>query len=138
MAKGDDALAAMIAEPLAPFEGRDVKRSAITIPGAGGGLREALAFEPVSLKKGQRVYVLLETYVDDVKFETIKSKGEDTGADTRVHILKVAKEGATFVDPEFAVSHLAEQRERIQLLREKAAGIQRLDVEGDGQDTTAE
>lgn len=122
----DDLLAALVTTPLTPFEGRDVLRAAIEIPGAAGGLREAMKFEPLEMHTGQEMYVLLKTKVGKIRFDPIK----DTEAFARVHVLNASE--ATFVEAAFAEEHLTEQRDRIRVLREKAAGVAGLDDPVDG------
>lgn len=119
--------AAPAAEPgkLSPFEGKDVLRAAIEIPNAAGALREAMKFEPVELHHGAKVYVVLECDVAKVRFDPVK----DTDALARVHVFDAI--GATMVDADLVRSHLDAQRERIQLAKEEAEGVQRVPFDGD-------
>jgi hypothetical protein len=117
----DDELARLVTKPLGDFEGNSVRGAAIEIPGAAGGLREAMRFEPLAFHKGDEVYVVIKTSVDKIRHDPIK----DTDDWTRVHILKA--EQAAFVDGDFAEQYLADQRDRIRRLREEALGVQTLD-----------
>lgn len=137
MDKADRELAALVAKQLTPFESRDVTGCAVEVRKVGGGLSPAVAFAPVELHYGQKVYVLFEAEVGSVRFDPIMAKdGGDTGASKRVHILAVTSGGATFVDPQVGRPLILEQRERIELLREEALGVQRLELgeqSGDGE-----
>lgn len=116
----DDLLAALVAQPLTPFAGRDVISSAIEVPSAAGGLREAMKFAPVEFDIDEEVYVLLRCTVKKVRYQKIK----DTEALSRIHIF--ASDEATFVDGTFAETHLTAQRDKLRRLREEAQGISQL------------
>lgn len=111
---------------LGDFEGDDVLQSGIEIPGAAGGLRDAMAVDPVRLSKDDEVFIVLRCTVAKVRFEPIK----DTDALRRVHIL--AADEATFVDGDLVREHLAAQSDRIQRAKEAAAGVSRLEFVEDG------
>lgn len=99
------------------FEGQKVLAAGIEIPGAAGGLREALGVDPVQLHKGDEVFVLLRCTTDKVRFDPVK----DTAGLRRVHILAV--EEGMLVDGELVEEHLAASRARIaeaKLAREAA------------------
>lgn len=89
------------------FEGQQVLAAGIEIPGAAGGLREALGVDPVQLHKGDEVFVLLRCTTDKVRFDPVK----DTAGLRRVHILAV--EEGMLVDGELVAEHLAASRARI-------------------------
>jgi hypothetical protein len=111
------------ARPLSPFEGRDVVAAAIEIPGAAGGLREAMKFVPGELQHDDEVYVVLHCRVKKVRFDEIK---DDEGL-TRVHVFDV--DSAALVDGGLVRDHLDAQNERIRLAKEQAEGIQRLGLD---------
>lgn len=112
---------------LDPFEGEPVSSAGMEIPGAAGGLREAMKLDPVQLHKGQRVIVVLDTTVEKIRFDPLK----DSDGWKRVHILGVEQgliaavsggddgdeldggEAAQFID-----ALLAEQRLRIKAARD--------------------
>jgi hypothetical protein len=71
------------ATQLDPFEGQPVLSVGMEIPGAAGGLRESMKLDPVQLHKGERVYVVLETTVDKIRFDPVK----DSDGWKRVHVL---------------------------------------------------
>ena len=123
-ALNDAVLVALLDPHLTSFEGREVMRSTIAIRNAGDGLSEAMKFEPIELHQGQRVYVVLECDVSEVSFPQIK----DTDALSRKHVLRAG--AATLVDGAIVLEHITAQRDRIQRLREKAQGIERLDFDG--------
>lgn len=89
------------------FEGQQVLAVGIEIPGAAGGLREALNVDPVQLHKGDVAYVLLKTTTGKIRFDPVK----DTQGLRRVHILEV--EEGMLVDGALVDEHLAGQRARI-------------------------
>lgn len=120
---------------LTPFEGIEVARSKVEIRGVGGGLQEALDFAPIELAKGQRVRVVMDLECAEVHFKAVR----DADVWTRVHVMRLADEtSAAFVDGDLDVQvqkFLLGQGERIRLVQEQAAGIQRLDdVWDDGED----
>jgi hypothetical protein len=133
---------------LTTFEGRPVVQSAIEIPGAGGGLRDALSVEPREWHKGQRVVVVLDTTVDKIRFDSLKEQGEDLGEDRRVHVLSVDQ--ATIVSPELVEAHLSAQAAKIaqakaaakeldgQTSLDEVAGPSPVDVEAAGPSARAE
>lgn len=117
---------------LTPFEGSAVRKVGIEIPGAAGGLREALKFEPVELHKGETVYVVLECTVAKVRFDPTDKDDLLESDWTRVHVLDT--ESAALVDGNVVAEHLAEQKRRLQRAKEAAQGIDPLangDVKAD-------
>lgn len=92
---------------LTPFEGRQVLSTGIEIPGAAGGLRDSLAVDPFEGHQGTKVFVLLETTVDKLRFDPVK----DTDGWKRVHILAV--ELGLIVDAQDVEAMVAAQRVRI-------------------------
>lgn len=111
---------------LSPFEGNEVVAAKIEIPGAAGGLRDAMRTDPVELHQGDRVYVLLETDVAKVRFEPV-DKENPAGPQARVHVLDVLV--GTIVDEGLAGDAITAQRERILEAKEAEAGIQRIPFE---------
>ncbi len=108
---------------LTPFEGLPVVQVGIEIPGAAGGLREAVKIEPQEFTHGQTVHVALECVVSKVRHEPI-DKDDPSGPQRRVHVFAVA--GATIVEESVVGQQIADQRERIKRATEEASGILRL------------
>lgn len=104
---------------LDPFEGQPVLSVGMEIPGAAGGLRESMKLDPVQLHKGQRVYVVLETTVDKIRFDPVK----DSDGWKRVHVLNA--EQGMIVDADLVQAHLDEQKARIQAARDAEAEAKR-------------
>lgn len=111
---------------LTPFEGEPTLQAGIEIPGAAGGLREAMKIEPQEFHPDETLYVVLECQVEKVRHEPIKSDEVRLGW-RRVHILKA--ERATFVDADVVEQHLADAADRIQRAKDAASGQGRLDDE---------
>jgi len=111
-------------EALSSFEGRDVLQSSIKVTDAGDGLSDAMLVDPAEYHLGDTVYVVLECQVSRVDYQGL------TGVDAlrRVHTLRAGT--ATVVSPELVSDVLEAQR----LAIEKAKGIQRLDLDGEGSD----
>jgi len=104
-------------EKLSPFEGRPVLGVGIEIPGAGGGLRDALTIDPQEFHYGDTVFVVIEGKVGKLRFDPVKDAGE---AVKRVHVLDV--QAATIAERETVERLLDEQAKRI----EEAKGLARL------------
>lgn len=100
---------------LSQFEGLEVTQSSIEIPGAAGGLRDALKVDPVEKHKGDVVHVVLECQVLKVRHDPIDND-DITGEQARVHILKVTN--ATLVDRSLVADSLEAQAERIAQAKE--------------------
>lgn len=118
-------LAAAMADTskLDPFEGIDVLAAGIEIPGAAGGLRDAMRIEPQQFHAAEKLYVVLECDVAKIRFDPIQSDGETLGW-RRVHVL--AAQAATFVDGDLVKEAIESQKRKITLAAEAAAGIGRL------------
>lgn len=101
---------------LTPFEGLPVLASAIEIPGAGGGLRDAMQVDPVELHFGQEVFVVIRGTVAKVGHEGIK----DADAFRRVHVLRV--EEAAIVDRSLVEAHMQAQAAKIKEAKAAAEG----------------
>ncbi len=95
---------------LSSFEGLPVRQVGIEIPGAAGGLREAMKIDPAEFHHGDRVYVVLACDVQKVRFDPI-DRAEPDGDQRRVHVFGV--DTATIVEEELVRAHLDAQRERI-------------------------
>lgn len=107
-------------EKLTPFEGRPVIATAIEIPGAGGGLRDALTIDPAEYHYGETVFVVVEGKVGKLRFDPVKDAGEGV---KRVHVLDT--QAATIVAREQVEAMLAEQAKRI----EEAMGVSRIEFD---------
>lgn len=105
------------------FENKPVTEVGIEIPGAAGGLRDAMKIDPEQFHQGDQVYVVLHCDVSKIRFEPV-DKDYPTGPQRRVHVFAV--ENATMVDGDLVSTQLTEQAERIRLAREEAEGIKRL------------
>lgn len=115
---------------LEAFDGRDVRRTTIAITGAGDGLSEALALDPQQLHIGDRVFVVVEAKVRDVRFKPIK----DTEDLQREHVAVAAV--ATLVDEPVVREVLDQQIVRLLDAKKARDGQERFDIEGtNGQDT---
>lgn len=102
------------------FEGRDVVSMRVAITNAGDGLSDAMLVDPVELHIGDRVFVVLEGEVTNVKYVKVK----DTDVLNRVQTIRAGV--ATLVEEGLVKGVLDAQR----LAIEKAKGIERLDFEG--------
>ncbi len=103
------------------FEGRDVIGTKIKITGAGDGLSQALAVEPVELRSKETVYVVTECEVGSITFEPVK----DTDAYTRIQQLRAGT--ATIVEKSLVAELLQQQKDKI----DEAKGLHKLDFAGD-------
>lgn len=95
---------------LAPFEGLPVISAGMEIPGASGGLRDALSVEPREFHHEAECYVVFQLRVRKVRFDPIK----DVDALQRVHVMDIVS--AAFVSHEL----VADELERQQLKLEEA------------------
>lgn len=105
---------------LGEFEGRQVLGVGIEIPGAAGGLRDAMKIEPVTAHQDEEMMILIRGPVGKIRFDPVK----DTQGVTRVHVLNVSD--AMVVEGEDFDAMLDAQKERIQRAKEAAAGVARL------------
>lgn len=115
---------------LTDFEGLAVRQVGIEIPGAAGGLRDPLRIDPQEWHKGDRLYVVMELQVAKVRFDSI-DKDDPAGDQRRVHITDVI--GTAIVDRELVAEALAEQKRRVELAKEAAAGVGRLPVDDEAE-----
>lgn len=111
---------------LSDFEGLLVTEAGVEIPGAAGGLREAMKVDPIEFHQGESGVLALSWECVKVRFEPV-AKAEPDGAQRRVHIFRVT--GAAFTDADQALSDIASQAERIALAKEAAAGVTRLEFD---------
>lgn len=112
-----------VSPTLEDFEGLPVVEAGIEIPGAAGGLREAMKIDPATFHKGEQVFVVMECRVGKVRFDPIDTDYLD-GPQRRVHVFVVT--GATMVDGNLVREQLTTQAEKIRLAKEAAAGVTRL------------
>jgi hypothetical protein len=110
------------------FEGFDVIGTRVKLTNTGDGLSESMGVDPMELRLGDRVIMVIEGVVADVAFPPA-IKGEYAGPRYRVHTIRGG--AATFVDDDLVETALAEQKERNLLAREEAAGIARLPLADD-------
>jgi len=108
---------------LPAFENQLVVGAGIEIPGAAGGLRDAMEIEPRVLHQGDRIYVLLECEVAKTRHDPIDKKTFD-GPLRRVSVLHTR--AGTIMDPEVAKPAVDAQKDRIQKAKEEALGVQRI------------
>lgn len=108
-------------EVLGSYRGKPVLTTSVAITHAGDGLSESLGIAPEVFDIGQKVYVLLETTVEDHRHRPIKD------APNNLDLLQRLRAGtATIVTEDFARSNLEEQRRLIQEARDRDAGRQSL------------
>jgi len=106
---------------LGDFEGDAVESVGIEIPSAAGGLRDALAIDPIVMHKDDESMVLLRCKVQKIRHDPVK----DSDGWRRVHILETTS--ATIVDGDVFEEALAAQAERIE--KAKAEEQRRKDAE---------
>lgn len=120
------------ASVLTPFEDDLVTAAGIEIPGAGGGLRDALKFDPVELHIDQEVYIVFHLKTAKIRFDPRKDEDHE-GELQRVHVMTV--KNAVFVEPKLVAklldaqtAHIAERKRqeeiaagRLELPLDKAA-----------------
>lgn len=113
---------------LGTFDDKDVIRTSIAVTNAGDGLSSAMKVDPQLFHLGDKVYVVLECEVSDVKFRPLK---DDDQLLDRVHTLRAG--GATIVDEDLVREHLEAQAARIRKAKDEASGQQNLLDDGPGQ-----
>ena len=129
--KNDLPPASVSYERLEDFEGSPVRQAGLEVRGVSGGLSDSMKIAPRSYHKGDRITVIMEAVVRDVRFDPI-DKDDPSGDQRRVHIVPV--EEAMVVEGELADiirTALAAQSEHIQRLKDEASGQGRFDVEMD-------
>lgn len=117
-----DVARAIAAKRLTPFEGRDVTRCRVEIPGAAGGLREALDFDPKEIGHDEEVCLVMRLRCKKVRFDEIK----DSDCLARVHVLEPIEGEASFVEERVIEAAIAAQKDRIKLAQEQEGGITRI------------
>lgn len=113
---------------LTEWEGKQVVAAGIEIPGAAGGLQDAMAIDPAEFESGETVYVVLACVVRKVAFEPIK-KGDYTGDQRRVHTFDT--EGAVIVDKDLVAEAVNAQTAKIQAAREAEEGRLNFGIKAD-------
>lgn len=113
----------MTAQPLSDFEGLPVRQAGVEMPGAAGGLRDAMKVAPQEFHKGEKVWIAIEGTISKIRFDPVE-KDNPAGDQKRIHVIDV--EGATFVDAEIVGEQIARMNERIQRQKEQDQGIARL------------
>lgn len=109
------------------FEGRPVVAAAVRVTNAGDGLSEALRLDPQDLHHGEEIWLIVKGFVSKVSYDPIpKSEGSLL---QRVHTIKASE--CIMVAPDEVESLLERERERLLKLKEEAAGIARLPMDGD-------
>lgn len=76
-------------DALGEFEGRRVIGVGVEMPGAAGGLRDALTVDPIVKHGGDIVYLAMKTKVKKVRFEPVFDEASDEMMWRRVHVLDV-------------------------------------------------
>lgn len=98
------------------FEGLPVWQVGAEVPGAAGGLREAMKVDRNVTKQGQRKAIILDAFVLKVRHDPIDSS-DATGPQRRVEVWAV--EGATIVDRDLVAGPLDAQKSRIDAARDE-------------------
>lgn len=109
------------------FEGKTVVAVGLEIPGVSGGLQKALRTEPREFHQGDTVYAVFELVTQKVRFQPI-DRDNPGGPQERVHVFTATE--ATFVDGGLVADHLEKQR----IKNEEAAGVHRLQLDGEDDD----
>lgn len=118
---------------LTPYFGREVTQAKIEIRNVGGGLQEALKFDPVELDHGEERWVALKVHVAALRFDEVK----DSECLARVHIMRPVDDQISFLDDDPKLVGLVEKHidgrvEKIRIAREREAGILTL-LDGGGE-----
>jgi hypothetical protein len=108
-----------MSKTLTPYQGIATLGSTVSIRNTGDGLSHAMKVDPVELKIGSKVYVVLECEVEKHRHEAAIADAPTAGL-TLVNMLKAGR--ATLVDAELVATALDEQTKRL----EEAEGVQRL------------
>jgi hypothetical protein len=106
-------------ETMTEFQGRTITKHTAAVKRAGDGLSQSLKIEPAELAQGQTVYLVVEATVGKIEFIPIGDLEEER----KVNLDAVA---ATLIDSDVVRDTLASMKERIQLEKEKQAGVGRL------------
>lgn len=108
---------------LGTFDGRDVITTSVAITNAGDGLSQALGIDPQVMHIGDTGVIVLEYVVTKIGFIEVK----DTDVLNRVHTLRAGT--ATIIDRDVVAEALDAQALKI----EKARGVTRLPLDGEGE-----
>lgn len=119
-----------MADELNEFEGLPVTEVGVEMPGASGGLRDAVKFDPVEWHQGDEHFIVLKGTVSKIRHEPV-DKDKPDGEQRRVHVLQV--EEAFPIAAEDVADYVAAQSARIKKLKDEAEGTPSLDLEGTGQ-----
>jgi hypothetical protein len=119
MAKGTTATEAKAATVIGTFEGKDIRRTSVEIPGVAGGLQKAMKIDPRVMKQGERGYIALEYVVEKIRHDPI-DKDAPAGDQERVHIFQV--EGSAFVDGTLVKQSVEEQKDKLRKLDDERKG----------------
>ena len=114
-----DIAASIASKRLTRFEGRDVTRCRVEIPGAAGGLRDALDFDPLEIGHDEEVTLVMRLRCKKVRFDEIK----DSDCLARVHVLEPIEGEATFVEEAVVEQALADQKRRVREAQQGEAGL---------------
>lgn len=107
---------------LEPYEGQAITELGIEIPGAAGGFREPLDMDETlldmlkSVQHGDTVFAVLQLVKKKVRHQPAKTHD----GWKRVDIFEV--DGVGLVDADMALTAIEEQRDRVQVAKDKAAG----------------
>jgi len=92
-------------------EGLDVTEIAMIITGTGDGLSKAMAIEPRQFRQGDKVYVVLETACEKIRFDRIHDKSEENGDVPDLRRVQILKAGvASIVDADLVDAMIEQQR----------------------------
>jgi len=119
MAKGATVSEAMSAVKVGEFEGKDIRRTSVEIPGVAGGLRKAMKIDPRVMKQGETGYIAIEFEVDKVRHDPL-DKDSPAGDQERVHILKAI--GATFIDGASVKKAVDDMKDKVRKLDDEKKG----------------
>lgn len=110
---------------LSQFEGHDVLRSAIKIPNAGGGLRDALKVAPVKLEYGEEVLLIVRAKVRKVDHAPFEKDSDEL---VREHVLDAIDVALLQDDADVATADamLDRNRDRVQRALDSMEGQLRL------------
>lgn len=115
---------------LSQFEGHDVLRSAIKIPNAGGGLRDALKVAPVKLEYGEEVLLVVRAKVRKVDHAPFEKDSDEL---VREHVLDAIDVALLQDDTDIkkAAVMLERNHDRVQKALDSMEGQLRLDETDD-------
>lgn len=118
-------------DALGEFEGRRVIGVGVEMPGAAGGLRDALTVDPIVKHGGDLVYLVMKTKVKKIRHEPVFDEASDEMMWRRVHVLDVL-EGVVVEEGSVQVMLEAQAVEF-----ERLRGLTRLPFDEGDEDETA-